>query len=332
MDGIFYENTKTNIPGWVNDLHLDQPLGYAYETNTHFVHIYGTNEGLNIISVGLTAIQKKSGTLLNWVENVFGAKKIQPLRHPIGQSIDGIWRPSLYYSDDIAEAINVNNYELRSSEQALRILIDKLDELFLYIEPSVSGLSSFGHKSRELLILACTEVENQWTSLLRKANARPSNGRNYNTNDYIKLLDVAGLDEFVINFKHYEDLQNLQPFYGWSDSQPTRSLAWYDSYNKTKHDRNSSFDEAKLQHVINAVAANVIMFCVRFGPFNLIHSNNTLSSLVNQHLEIFLKDSTIESYYIPKIDVPTETRDDLFVYDCYRAKHKLPWSVQQLSL
>lgn len=331
MNGIFYVNTKTNIPGWVNDLHLEQPLGYAYETDTHFVHIYGKNKGLNIISVGLTAIQKKSGNLQDWVEKTFGATHIQTLKHSIGHSIDGIWRPSLYYNDDIARAIRVNQYELRSSEQALRIIIDKLDELFLYVEPSGSGLTSYGHKSRELLILACTEVENQWSSLLKKAKAVPQNKRIFNTNDYVKLLDVAGLKEYVISFKLYRDLGELRPFYRWSKMQPTKSLDWYDSYNKTKHDRDSSFSEANLRNVINAVVANLVMFCVRFGPFHLINANNALSSIVNQHFEIKLKDSDPKSYYIPKIELPENISSDLFIYDSYRSGHNLPWNIQPLE-
>lgn len=59
MNGIFYNNTITTLPGWVEPLHLSQPIGYAYETATHFVHLYGKDHGLNVISVGLTVIEQK---------------------------------------------------------------------------------------------------------------------------------------------------------------------------------------------------------------------------------------------------------------------------------
>ena len=36
LKGYFYKNTKTTIPNLVNDLHESQPLGYAYETDSHF--------------------------------------------------------------------------------------------------------------------------------------------------------------------------------------------------------------------------------------------------------------------------------------------------------
>lgn len=87
---------------------------------------------------------------------------------PIGDTVENLWRPSLYYSNDIQIALNIDPYEQRSAEQALRVLVEKLDDILLYVEPSQSGLASYGHKSRELLILACTEVENLWTSIFQK--------------------------------------------------------------------------------------------------------------------------------------------------------------------
>lgn len=332
MNGICYKNTKTTLPNWVETLHESQPLGYAYETNSHFVHLYGTDNGLNIISVGLTVIESKVGTLEDWVKKVFGAEEIIPLNNEIGHSIDGIWRPSLYYQDDTYKALNVTKFAQRSSEQALRILIEKLDELLLYIEPDVNGLKSYGHKSRELLILACTEVENQWTALLNKAGAVPTNGRTFTTQDYVKLLNVAHLGEYVIKLRNYEHLNGFQPFDSWNTTSPTQSLTWYDAYNKTKHDRDAFFNESTLQNIIQAVTANVVMFCSRFGPFNLLNESKTLSSIINQNFEIYLKDSKQSSYYIPEIELPVDTRKDLFLYDCYRDGHNKSWVVNPLAL
>jgi hypothetical protein len=43
IKALVYRNTKTAITTW-RDIHLNQPRGYAYETDTHFVHIYGKAE------------------------------------------------------------------------------------------------------------------------------------------------------------------------------------------------------------------------------------------------------------------------------------------------
>lgn len=332
MNGIFYRNTQTNIPRWVNNLHEEQALGYAYETDSHFVHIYGKNYGFNVVSVGLTAIEGKSGTLNDWVDRVFGAQDIKPLKLPIGNSVENIWRPSLYYIQDIHDALKIDAFEQRSAEQALRVLIEKLDDLLLYIEPDQNGLKSYGHKSRELLILACTEVENSWTSIFKSSGISPQNNRMFTTNDYVKLLSKARLDEFQITFKNYDELRDFIPFSQWDKSQPTKSLKWYDSYNKTKHDRNSSFNEATLENVLDAVSANIVMFCARFSPFSLLNNNNTLSSLVNQHFRISLNDSDPATYYIPKIELPEDTRTDLLIYDCYKQKHNVAWNILPLVL
>ena len=77
MNGIFYKNTQTNIPRWVNNIHEEESLGYAYETDSHFIHMYGKNYGFNVISVSLTAIEGKNGSLRDWVIRVFGAQDIK---------------------------------------------------------------------------------------------------------------------------------------------------------------------------------------------------------------------------------------------------------------
>lgn len=331
MNGIFYENTNTTLPGWREKLHENQPLGYAYETDTHFVHLYGRITGLNIISVGLTAIEKKQGILEDWAIRTFGARNIQHLNLPIGHSIDGVWRPSLYFYEDIQNALRIDTYEQRSAEQALRILLDKLDDIFLYVEPDQNGIRSFGHKSRELLILACTEVENMWTSFFNKAGITSSNGRRFTTQDYVKLLPKLCLGEFQISFKNY-NVRKFQPFINWNAAQPTKSLSWYDAYNKTKHDRNNAFSSATLENVMDAITANVVMFCAKYGPFYLLKNNTTLTSLINQHFEIELVNSDLSTYYIPKFSFPAGTREDIFVFDPHRSGFMVPWDVQTLTL
>ncbi len=116
MNGITYKNTITNIPGWVNDLHTRFGRGYAYESSTHFIHLYGYEIGFNTISIGLTAIQEKNGTLNEWVTNIFGAQNIQSLDIQIRHSVKGVWRPSLYYYEDTFQAkrqqSNLDRYQI----------------------------------------------------------------------------------------------------------------------------------------------------------------------------------------------------------------------------
>ncbi|APS29452.1 hypothetical protein H4F38_07725 [Pectobacterium brasiliense] len=331
MNGIWYENTHTSIPTWVNNLHTTQQLGYAYETDTHFVHFYGQNIGFNVISVGLTTIESKSGALTDWVQRVFGAQNIQNLTNEIGHVKKGVWRPSLYFSNDIENALEIDEFEKRASEQALRILIEKLDDILLYIEPDYNGLNSYSHKCRELLILACTEVENQFVSIISNTNLSRPNQR-YTTNDYVKLLDNCFLNEFKVQYLNYSGLKDFKPFNGWDPTNPTVSLIWYDAYNKTKHARAGSFHFSTLENVMDAVAACIVMHCVKYGPFSLLAPNTSLATIINQHFKISLDNSNPANYYIPEIELPLTIRSDLFIYDCYKEGHNKNWVTEPLIL
>jgi hypothetical protein len=332
MTGITYQNTKTTLPGWVTTVHIDHPRGYGYETDTHFVHMYGRDNGFYVISIGLTAIEKKSGTLTDWVTRVFGAEDIKPLSLDIGHSVDGVWRPSLYYYDDTFQALKVTDAEMRLAEQALRLLIERLDDILLYIEPDAAGLSTYSHKTRELLILACTEVENFWKSYINKAAVSPINGRTFNTNDYVKLANKLHLKEYEFELKTYSTVPTLKPFENWNSSSPTTSIPWYDAYNKTKHDRAAFFSQATLLNCINAVVANLIMHCVKFSPFPMFEQSNTFSSLIKQHFVAKFGNCDPQTFYMHKIDLPAGTRNDLFVFDPRKSKYALPFITDSLTL
>lgn len=332
MTAITYLNTKTTLPGWVDTVHVGNPRGYAYETDTHFVHFYGRDKGLYVISTGLTAIQKKSGTLNDWVVQTFGAQNIIPMSLPVGNSIEGVWRPSLYYNSDTFQALNVTKTEIRLAEQALRLLIDRLDELFLYIEPDTNGLQTYSHKTRELLILASTEVENFWKYYINKSGITPSNSRTFTTKDYVRLVDKLHLKEYEFSLKTYSSIPAIIPFGNWNATNPTTSLRWYDAYNKTKHDRDAHFSEATLLSCIEAVVANLVMYCVRFSPFPLFDQKNTFSSLINQHFDLQLINAAPEKFYLHKVELPAGAREDLICYDSIKGGDTRPFIVNPFIL
>jgi hypothetical protein len=55
----------------------------------------------------------------------------------------------------------------------LHLLVDALRLRFMAVEPTGPGLDSYGPRMRELLILACTEVEDQWSHYMRVARVAP---------------------------------------------------------------------------------------------------------------------------------------------------------------
>lgn len=331
MSALVYRNTKTTLPRWVNTLHQDQPRGMAYETATHFVHFYGTDVGLWTISPGLTVTQQKQGTLTDWVINTFGAQDILTSPNTTGHSVTGVWRPSIFSDDDIRQGLGARDPERHEHLQSVRLLAERLDELFLYIEPSSNGLLTYSHKTRELLILACTEVENDWKQYLRTAGAMPVNGRDYTTNDYVKLHPKLFLSEFDISLKAYPSIMPIRPFHGWNTTQPTQSLPWYHAYNLTKHDRQTHFSEATLGNCLKAVCAIIVLFSVRFSPFPLYREGGTVSALFNQLFEITLRDCAPTTFYIRDVNT-SKISGNLVCFDCVREKIDQPWITDSLIL
>lgn len=313
MKALVYRVTKHTLPGWV-PFHEKEPRGVAYETDTHFVHFFGKERGLWVISPGLTVTQAKSGPLREWIDRTFGAVQVEETNCEVGHTVHGVWRPGLYFSEEVLQGLSATTFDLRLAEQSLLLLIQRLDELLHFVEPSPGTLQTHSHKARELLILACTEVENSWKTYLRIAGAVPPAKGDFSTNDYVKLLKHLYLAEYQISLPRYADIPPIRPFYSWSAAQPTKSLPWYDAYNKTKHDRSLHFAEATLWNCLQAVAANLVLFTVRFGPFHLFHGAGTLAAYFNQLFTIELKDCSPSSFYAPRLDLPPNQRTDLICF------------------
>jgi hypothetical protein len=332
MKAIRYDITHTEVPGLVKNFHRDVNFGYAYETDTHFIHFYASSNRWYGIHTGLTVLEAKDGNLLDWVKKYFGAVNIQTMTSDAGVSTEGVWRPGLYYQTHISQALNVSEHERSLNEQALRILIEKLDEIFLYIEPDNISLNTYSHKTRELLILACTEVENFWTDYMLKSNTQPNNGKTYTTKDYVKLFENLFLNEYECSFQSYINISSVRPFENWSASNPTSSLTWYDAYNKTKHNRSKHFSDATFKNALLAVIANIILYIVRYGPFSITERSGTFNSLVNQHFRFNLFNPDLDKIYVPLVNVPDHYRKDIFCYDSKINNDIQPYQVNKLII
>ncbi|CAN7288230.1 hypothetical protein [Devosia sp. LjRoot3] len=325
---ITFENLATTIPGWVPNIHQSQPLSYAYRSGNSFVSIYGANAGLFGISSGLTVSETTTTDDLNaWALRTFSGRNFRPMQRPHGHAVQGVWRPGLYYTAQVNQALGVTDADRLSAEQALHLLLERLYDLFLYVQPTAQGLLSFGHKSRELLILAATEVENYWQRHARDAGLTGNGARSLKTTDYVRLKEPLYLAEYEVTLTPFASVAPIRPFASWSAQSPTQSIPWYDAYNKTKHDRDSYFHDASVMRCIEAVCAAIILFCVRFGPFSLVEGTSITSSHFKQLFSIALATPDTTSFYTPCIDV-TDRRPDLVCGDGV----VLPWVTDTLTL
>jgi hypothetical protein len=144
----------------------------------------------------------------------------------------------------------------------LNVLTRQLEGICQVIHPTHSTFDTYGHTIRNLLILACTEVETHWRGILVENGI---NKQVFRTTDYSKLLGAMRLNEYSVSFPSFPWLDALSPFRNWDPLMPTISLSWYDAYNAVKHNREVEFSRATLRHAFEAVAACAIMIVSQFG-------------------------------------------------------------------
>lgn len=180
---------------------------------------------------------------------------------------DRVNRDSRELFSDNCTAVNVID-EIRSFQLIMKLLT----AIFDFIEPEQSNLLSYGHKLRELLNLACNEVEYLFLQILKSNGSQKSR---YSTNDYVKILPFYKLEQYSVVLTMHPTLGKFSPFENWNVNNPTQSLSWYDAYNSVKHDRGGNFAKANLNSALNSVAAIHILLEAQYSTklFDRLHSN-----------------------------------------------------------
>jgi len=192
------------------------------------------------------------------------------------------------------------NYSSRmQATVAATSLFSGLVELFRYVEPSAENDQCYGHRARELLILACTEVESHWKSVLLQNMENPSTRDQFSTKDYIKLVPVLRLREWRVTLKNYSGYRFIAPFENWDKAKPSQSLRWYSAYNSVKHDREGKFEQAQFQFVIEAMAAIHVMLAAQWGPD--IHTNSFSGGFSPFHIISMPRYAPNEQYVCPSV-------------------------------
>lgn len=175
----------------------------------------------------------------------------------------GMFSPRINRGEPNLFSYHYANTPMLDEIRAFSNICDSLNELFNYIDPDTLNLNCFGSKVREILIIACTEVEYLLQNFLVD-NKYPSTTR-FSTNDYIKSLNPLKLNNYSTKLTFYPKLQEWSPFSGWDITQPTKSISWYDAYNAVKHNRGINRHKASLKSVINSVAAIHILLEAQYG-------------------------------------------------------------------
>jgi len=187
--------------------------------------------------------------------------------------ISGVFYPRIYRGEDTPPPHHINEREVAhyvAAVRSTRMVFSKLETLFNAVEPWAGTQdSTWGLLQREILILACAEVESAWRSVIlenqyQRENADGSNLK-FSTNDYVKLLKPMRLKDWKLSLSSHRHYREIQPFRDWSKERPTASLPWYDAYNTVKHGGERKLSDATFGHAVDAAAAAFIMTVAQFG-------------------------------------------------------------------
>ncbi len=267
----------------------------------------------------LPAREKEPAGTRKMICDSYGTEAIEQSKFEPGQHHRRMWRGNW-----APAPLPSWSKEWASSVSAAESLFAELRAIFRVVEPDPAKcFGSYGHGIRELLMLACMEVESGWKAVLKANNAHLSSGKEFNRNDYGKLLDPMRLADWEVFLPMHPQVGDLKPFANWIPGDPVKKLTWYDAYNGTKHDREDAFADATLGHALNAVAAVFVMVLAQFGTFRAIQG--TLFQPLFQ--EPFGGDSTFrirsyprwplgERYIPPPVETQQRPLDDWKLVDC----------------
>jgi len=206
--------------------------------------------------------------------------RLKHLELDCGQCFNSIYRPIFtYYLTEDFQAISqskissteyykdlpINCFQDYSNQlRQLEIILDDMAEVFKVVAPHYQQRSVYGHAIRNIIILACTELDARMQSILANNGVSPD-GKYFEMKDYFKLKGPLKLDEYELSFYRYGDLGTFSPFSTWENNE---QLYWYQAYNHIKHNREKHFAEAKLFNAINAIMAYAIILIAQYGYRN----------------------------------------------------------------
>ena len=136
--------------------------------------------------------------------------------------------------------------------------------VFEYIEPTEKNFETFSHRTYEMLLRACTEVEALSKQVFDKNHVNLGSQANI-----IRYSDLSGpmrLHEYEI-FCYGFEYPSFYPFKAFDEKdRRQRSPHWYQAYNAVKHNRSSEFKHANLGNVIQAIGGVYTLLIAQFGP------------------------------------------------------------------
>ena len=221
----------------------------------------------------------------------------RPMFSPIYRELFDISKdviPACYYQDPPIECVENYNSYIRQ----LDLIVDELSAIFKVVHPSKNNFKTYGNAIRNVIILACTEIDTIMKSIM-KSNGVYRKNDVFKTTDYVRLMAPMQLRKYSLQIKYMEEIGTFAPFKNWKAGKSSQSIPWYDAYNKVKHDRESNFYLATLSNAINSVIALAITLIARYGYRNDIW-NERMGKIFNVVTEPLWR---IKDFYLPSFEL-----------------------------
>ena len=172
--------------------------------------------------------------------------------------------------------------------RAFLLIQSDIQRLFEFIEPSDTNLRAYSYRIHELFMRTCIEVEANFKAILSEnifnpldRNGAPRLEKSWKIHDYKKTNITHHLSGYKIHIPIWDGANStFEPFKQWDTQQ---DLSWYQSYNKSKHDRHLSFKEANFQNLLSAVSGLVALLSAQFGNEDFSPGSTLLSASTDNY-------------------------------------------------
>ena len=241
--------------------------------------------GINVIELGternIADAFQRNRPALNFYKLKLAPGKYYP---HIARPINGALSDPL----GLNPAEDNNRHKRANSAGQMMALIEQLQEICRVVHPIGNNMQVYGHEIRNVLMLACMEVEAHCKRILL-SNAQTAD----NMGDFVKLSQPLKLTDYSVSFPYYPWLDPpLKPFDGW---RPKSSLRWYAAYNSVKHDRAEKFSSGTLEATFQAVAGCFVLLAAQHGS------------------DFVLQGKEAERAFLKLVDWPSWAPEDFYV-------------------
>lgn len=241
--------------------------------------------------------------------------EIQAIMRKSVNRIEGEPQEEIRKLKDYIEKINSKeHYPLQNDQDIIVYSVNQfavLKEMLQVVLNNVSlaedNFETYSNNLLNLLVVSCIEVENQLKGIFREHESIPKTNGFYKTTDYVKLNSILHLDQYEAFFSYYPNVSSFKPFENWDTTQPTKSIAWYDSYNMVKHDSFANINQANLKNVLNSICAVAILFHAQFGN-DVPYWNERIGNFIQVKNKINWK---LEECIIPPYEINQWTKTKL---------------------